>query len=403
MAEHTQSAKAARPSVLLELFYHMRSCGLAVTPTQWLTLLEGAAKGLHGSSLMGFYGLARAILVKDESELDDFDVAFASFFEGRAPQTKEIEQRVLDWLRRPIPPFDVDAELRRVMDEVDVEALREELARRLAEQGEKHDGGNHWVGTGGTSPFGHSGYHPGGIRVGGQGRLGSAVQVAAARSYRGHRQDITLDVRQLTVALRKLRVLVRSGPQEELDMEETIARTARNGGDLEVAMRPPRQNDIAVILAMDVGGSMEPHRRLVDRLFSAAHGARHFRRFEHVYFHNCIYETVYADPSFERPIPVRKLIGNNDGRTRLIIVGDAYMYPGELTERYGAVHWDDRNEEPGIAWLERLGKHFARTAWLNPLPPWSWRAPSIGIVRKIFEMYPLSAKGVERMAEELAG
>lgn len=404
MAEATKETKGAqRTPVLLELFYHMRSCGLRVTPTQWLTVLEGAAKGLHGSSLMGFYGMARAILVKDERELDDFDQAFASYFEGRELRIEEIENRVLDWLARPIPPFEIDPELRRVMDEVDVEALREELNRRLAEQKEKHDGGNHWVGTGGTSPFGHSGYHPGGIRVGGQGRLGSAVQVAAARSYRGHRQDVALDVRQLTVALRKLRVLVRSGPGEELDMEETIARTARSGGDLELAMRSPRKNDIAVILAMDVGGSMEPHRRLVDRLFSAAHQARHFRKFEHVYFHNCVYDAVYEDPLFERAISVRKLIADNDSRTRLIVVGDAYMYPGELIDRYGAIAWDDRNEEPGITWLRRLAEHFPRSAWLNPMPPWSWRAPSVGIVRKVFEMYPLTALGVERLAEDLAG
>ena len=202
--------------IFLDFFYLLRARGLAVSPTEWLALVEALLKGLHGSSLIGFYSLARSLLVKDEALFDDFDRAFAEYFSG-IEDLAELEEEIFRWLENPIPPFPVDPEMRRVLDAVDVERLRQLFEQRLREQTERHDGGNRWIGTGGTSPFGHSGYHPGGIRVGGSGRLGSAVQVAAARRFREHRTDQVLDTRQLSVALRKLRNLKREGPQEELD------------------------------------------------------------------------------------------------------------------------------------------------------------------------------------------
>ncbi|MDD5308852.1 MAG: VWA domain-containing protein [Deltaproteobacteria bacterium] len=387
--------------LFLPFFFRLRGRGLHVTPTQWLTLVRGLALGLHGSSLMGFYSLSRAVLVKDESEMDAFDLAFAEQFRGVETTIPSIEDEVMRWLKTPLPPFPVDPEWRRMMDEVDVEALRAELERRLAEQTGRHDGGGKWVGTGGTSPFGHGGFHPGGIRIGGERRLGSAVQVAAARRFREHRRDLTLDTRQLGVALTKLRALERRGPADELDVDATIDRTAREAGELTLVMRPPRANNLGLLLAMDVGGSMEPYRHLVDLLFSAAHGARHFKRFAHAYFHNCVYEHLYADSCFEERVPIADVLRRYAKDTRLVLVGDAHMSPGELTMRYGAIDYYERNDEPGIAYLARLKEHFAHAAWLNPMPESWWDATSVRIVRKVFPMYPLTVEGVARLAEDL--
>jgi uncharacterized protein len=388
--------------VFLSFFYVLRARGLKVTPTQWLTLIEALSLGLHGASLMGFYALARSILAKDESELDEFDVAFAAHFEGIEAPVRAIEDDVWGWLENPIAPYEIDPAWRKALDEVDVDALRAEFERRLAEQKEKHDGGSRWVGTGGTSPFGHSGYHPGGIRVGGERRLGSAVQVAAERRFREHRRDLVLDTRQFGVALKKLRALRRDGPAEELDVEATIDRTAREGGEIELVFEPPRENNLSLLLAMDVGGSMDPFRHLTSLLFSAAHGARHFKRFEHVYFHNCPYECVFADANFSQPIPLHELFRQFDRETRLVFVGDAHMYPGELLRPFGAVNWYEQNEHPGVHYLERLCDHFRHAAWLNPMDERWWGAPSIHIVGKLFPMYPLTVAGVEELARELA-
>ncbi len=348
---------AGEGGVLLGFFYHLRSCGVAATPTEWLALIEAVSRGLHGSSLIGFYSLARMLLVKDESRFDHFDRAFAEYFQG-VERLPAIEEEVLRWLENPIAPYAIDPEMRRLLDSVDVERLRQQFLDRLREQKERHDGGDRWIGTGGTSPFGHSGYHPGGIRVGGEGRMGSAVQVAAARRFREHRHDLMLDTRQLSVAFRKLRALKRDGPADELDLDGSIRETARDAGELKLIFQPPRQNDIRLLLAIDVGGSMEPYRRLVDLLFSAVHAARHFRRFDHVYFHNCVYEEVFEDAAFERPVSTLKLMESLDRDTRLVLLGDAYMYPGELVDRYGAIDWYHRNEIPGLVWLKRLGERF---------------------------------------------
>lgn len=386
--------------IFLDFFYRLRDRRVPVSITEWMALVEGLALGLHGSSLIGFYSLARSLLVKDEKYFDEFDRTFAEYFQG-IEHIAEIEEDVWRWLEQPIQPYPIDPELRKVLDSVDVERLRELFEQRLQEQNERHDGGNRWIGTGGTSPFGHSGYHPGGIRVGGTGRFGSAVQVAAARRFREHRHDLELDTRQLTVALRKLRTLTREGPEDELDLDGTIHKTAREAGELELVFQAPRKNNISLILAMDVGGSMEPHRHLVDLLFSAANRARHFKRFQHVYFHNCVYGEVYRDAWFTEKIPTPELMKDFDPETRLVLVGDAYMYPGELTDRYGAIQWEDRNDIPGIVWLRRLVEHFRNSAWLNPMSGRIWHAPSISMIRRLFSMYPLTVEGVEDLAREL--
>jgi uncharacterized protein with von Willebrand factor type A (vWA) domain len=313
-----------------------------------------------------------------------------------------IEREVWDWLDHPTTPLAIDPQWRAVYETLDVEALREEFERRLQEQTERHDGGDYWIGTRGRSPFGHSGFHPGGLRVGGEHGAGTAVQVAGERRFKEHRKDQVLDTRQLSVALKKLRALHRTGPADELDVDGTIDRTAREGGELELVFTPPRENRLSLLLAIDLGGSMWPHRHLVDTLFSAAHQARHFKRFDHAYFHNCIYERVYGDARFSDHIPLAELFRRFDRETRLVLVGDAYMDPGELTERYGAIDWTERNERPGVEYLGRVREHFRRCAWLNPMPEGSWTAPSIRIVRRVFPMYPLTVQGVDELARDLA-
>jgi uncharacterized protein with von Willebrand factor type A (vWA) domain len=402
MSPVTTTADEDHAGLLLGFFYRLRGHGLKVTPQQWLTVIEGLARGLHASSLTGFYSLTRSILVRDESELDEFDVAFAEHFRGVPRAAAAIDRQVWEWLESPVAPHAADPELRRLLEAIDVDALRAAFEERLREQTERHDGGSYWIGTGGTSPFGHGGAHPGGIRVGGQGGGGSAVQVAAQRRYREHRRDVVIDTRQLGVALKKLRVLDRTGPEDRLDLEGTIDRTARDGGELHVVFERPRENRLSLLLAMDVGGSMEPHRALVDRLFSAAHGIQHFKHFDHVYFHNCVYERVYADARFQEEIPLHELFRRFDRETRLVLVGDAHMYPGELTAPYGAIDWTERNEHPGVTYLERVRDHFRHVAWLNPMPDRAWSAPSIRIVRRLFPMYPLTVEGVDRLAKDLS-
>lgn len=393
---------AGHPGIFLPFFYRLRSHGLAVTPQQWLTLLEALGRGLHGSSLVGFYSLARSIMVKDESELDDFDLCFAAHFEGLDEAIAMIDKEVWAWLEGDHRSRAVDPRWHDMLELVDIESLRAEFERRLAEQSERHEGGSYWIGTGGTSAFGHSGEHAGGIRVGGEGGGRSAVQVAVERRSREHRKDLVLDTRQIGVALKKLRVLERTGPAEELDLDSTIDATAREGGELDLVFRPPRENRLALLLAMDVGGSMGPFRRLVDTLFSAANQARHFKRFDNVYFHNCIYGRVYGNARFSEKLPLDELFRRFDRDTRLVLVGDAYMYPGELTDRFGAIDWSERNERPGLEYLHRVCDHFSHCAWLNPMPRETWSAPSIRLVRTLFPMYPLTVAGVEELARDLA-
>jgi len=387
--------------LFLGFFFRLRRAGLPVSPTEWLALAEGLARGLHGSSLIGFYSLARCLLVKDESRLDTFDQVFAEHFRG-VEAMRALEKDIWDWLENPIPPFPIDPEMRSVLDRVDVERLRQLFEERLRQQDGRHDGGDRWIGTGGTSPFGHSGLHPGGIRLGGEGRLGSAVQVAGARRYREHRHDLALDVRQFSVALRKLRRLQRLGAASELDLPGTIDRSAREAGDLALVFQPPRRNNLSLLLLLDVGGSMDPYRRLVSLLFSAAHASRHFRRLESYYFHNCVYDHVYRDVAFEDRVPTAELLRRWDRDARLVLVGDAYMYPGELTDRHGAIQWEDRNETPGLIWLRRLRQHFRRAAWVNPMSRRMWEAPSVVMIGNVFDMWPLTVEGVERLAAGLA-
>jgi uncharacterized protein with von Willebrand factor type A (vWA) domain len=274
-----------------------------------------------------------------------------------------------------------------------LEELRELYRKRLEEQRGRHDGGNRWIGTGGTSPFGRGGRHPTGLGMGGGGR--SALAVAAERRFREYRRDVILDVRRIDLALRLLRDLGRDGAPSELDLDETIDRTAKNAGELDVVMHPPRRNRAKVLLLMDVGGSMDPYAHLVSQLFTAASRTGRFARFRAYYFHNCVYESVYEDARFYKPIPVADLLAESDRTEKLVVVGDASMHPAELMEAAGSLYFYTRNPTAGIEWMRRLSEFFRKNVWLNPEPEEYWGQTTIQILARLYRMFPLTIQGID--------
>ncbi|RMD84579.1 MAG: VWA domain-containing protein [Candidatus Dadabacteria bacterium] len=391
--------------MFLDLFYGLREEGVPVGIQEWMALMEALEKGLHGSSLVRFYHLARACLVKSEAFYDAYDRVFARVFHG-VEGSLEITDQVLEWLRDPrnfpgLTPQQL-AQLERLTND----ELMRRFLETLAEQSERHDGGDRWIGTGGRSPFGHSGYHPTGIRVGGQGRRRSAMKVAEERRFEDYRTDVALDVRRIRTALRRLRQLTRSGPATELDLDGTIDETCRNGGEIELVFRPPRRNNLRLLLLMDVGGTMEPYRTPVSRLLTALCQERSLRELRAYYFHNCVYDAVYEQAAMRASdaLPTGDLIRQLDERWKLLVVGDAAMHPAELLEPFGAIDPRRATRTPGIVWLQRLARHFDRVAWLNPDPPESWRhGYTVRLIRRLFPMFPLTVDGIAEAVSALVG
>ncbi|MFB6347558.1 MAG: VWA domain-containing protein [bacterium] len=392
--------------MFIEFFYHLRDRGLPLGVTEFITLLDALSEGLARGSLTHFYGVARSILVKRPEHYDIYDQAFAEYFEDVEfdPETKaEITEELISWLEEnPLPPPELSDEELADLKEKDLEELREEFEERLEKQDERHDGGDHWVGTGGTSEFGHSGANPNGIRVGGSGQNRSAVQVANDRRFRNLRKDMTLDVRDIGQALRRLRELTRDGREEELDVQASIDETARNAGDVRLVFRPPRENNVKLLLLMDVGGSMDPYAELTSRLFSAAHQASHFKHFESYYFHNCIYETLYDDMRRREGKPTEEIFSNLDNTWRCIVVGDAAMAPGELMREGGAINYSHHNETTGYEYLNKLKDAVLKTVWLNPHGKRMWeRIWTTAKIRELFPMYEFTMEGLEEAVDEL--
>ncbi len=386
--------------MFLEFFYELRRLKVPVATQDWFTLLRALEMGLGEASLDGFYHLARSICVKDIAHYDAFDAAFLSVFKGIEADGLRITEEMLAWLDDPKRLGELTDEQRRMLREMGLDELRALYLKRLEEQRGRHDGGHRWIGTGGTSPFGRDGAHPTGLRVG-EGGSRSAMQVAAERRFREYRNDEVLDVRQIDVALRLLRELGREGAPEELDLDDTIDRTARNAGDLEVVMRPPRRNRAKLVLLMDVGGSMDPHARLVSQLFTAASRAGRFTRFRSYYFHNCVYENIYEDARFYHSVPVADLLATSDRDEKLVVVGDAAMHPAELMEAGGSIYFYTRNTTPGLEWMRRLAEHFRRTAWLNPEPEQYWGQATVQVLMRLFPMYPLTLSGLQGAVHHL--
>ena len=360
-----------------------------------MSLAEALTKGLHNSSLEGFYDVARALLIHSERHLDTFDEAFAVTFRGAQDAGVAITEELLNWLRdAQARQKELSEAERALFEQFSREEIEKLFQQRLLEQKERHDGGNKWIGTGGTSPFGHSGAARPGIRVGGPGGSRNAFAVAQARAFREYRDDMTLDVRQLSVALRKLRAFAREGAKEELDLEQTIAETAKNAGELEVCTRPPRRANTRVILMMDVGGSMDPYSLMVSRLFSAASKATHFRELRTYYFHNCIHGQIYRNASLKEGISVETLMHECGKNYKLIVVGDALMAPYELMERTNIQGYYDAQGMESLGWMMKLAEHFSSNVWLNPEPVAGWYAHTISVLRRVFPMFPLTVEGL---------
>lgn len=383
--------------MFIEFFNTLREAGVPASLREYLTLMETFERDVVERDIDGFYYLARAVLVKDEALFDRFDQVFGHVFKDLeevefGPEAQSLPE---DWLRLLAERHFTPEEMREIEALGGFDALMETLRERLAEQQGRHQGGSKWIGTGGTSPFGHGGYNPEGVRIGGPGRHGRAVKVWEQRAYKDLRSDRELDTRSLKVALRRLRRFARTGAPDELDLPHTVRSTADRGW-LDVKMRPERRNTVKLLLLFDVGGSMDWHVKACEELFSAARSE--FRTMEHVYFHNCLYESVWTDNARRQTarIPTSDLLHRHSPDTRVIIVGDASMSPYEVTMPGGSVeHW---NEEAGATWLRRLADTFDRLAWINPVPREHWGyTHSIGIVSDLVRhrMYPLTLDGLD--------
>jgi uncharacterized protein with von Willebrand factor type A (vWA) domain len=379
----------------LPFLYELRRRGVPVGTQEALALAGAMHAGLHDSSLDGFYHVARSLLVHSETHLDAFDQAFLAHFKGVESAGLELTRELMDLLREARERKDLTPDEQELLNSLDGEALQRLFEERLREQRERHDGGNRWIGTAGSSPFGNNGQGQQGNRVGGTGgRQGTAILQAGERRYQGYRDDVVLDTRQLEVALRKLRAFAREGFADELDVDESINATAKNAGELEVVTRPPRRPNTRVVLLMDVGGSMDPYAALVSRLFSAANRATHFKELRTYYFHNCIYGKLYGTPQLTGGTTVPELIGQVGKHHKLVIVGDAYMAPYELGIRADANGHYSPDGLEGIVWMMQLAQHFERSAWLNPEPPRIWPGSTIATVASVFSMFPLTLEGL---------
>lgn len=384
--------------MLINFFFTLREHRVPTTIRELLDLLQALDQGVVYASIDEFYLLSRAVLVKDEKHFDKFDRAFAKYFEGIDSIDPDLLTKAIpeDWLRKEIEKNLSPEELAELQKTGSLEKLMEQLRERLEEQHKRHQGGNRMVGTGGTSPFGGYGANPEGVRLTGPSRNKSAVKVWEKREFRNLDDSVELGIRNIKVALRRLRKFTRTGMAEELDIDDTIRSTAHKAGLLDIKMVPERKNKVKVLLFFDVGGSMDPHIKLCEELFSAAR--TEFKHMEYFYFHNFIYEGVWRD-NFRRwseRTSVWDIIHKFGPDYRVVFVGDASMSPYEIMSVGGSV--EHFNEEPGAVWMQRLTQHFQKLIWLNPEPQRAWSGTqSILQARQLVgdRMYPLTIKGIE--------
>ena len=402
------SGKGTR--MFVDFLYLLRKNGLNVSLTEWMTLMEGLKKGLHGSSFSGFYELCRCLLVKSEADFDNFDRTFLEYFKD-VPFQQEVSQELLDWLDRPdvltdYAAWDEEQALKNLgFSEEDIEKM---LQERMKEQTEEHNGGSYWVGTHGMSTFGNSGNSPNGIRVGGQSMHHRAFRVAGERKYRDFRRDNTLDTRQFQVALRRLRQY--SGlvdlPPTEFDVDNTIKDTADNGGLLKVRYKRPRENTVKVLLLMDSGGSMDYYAQMCSALFQAVSKSGHFKDLQVFYFHNCVYGRLYRDPYLmsANSVPTQWALDNLSAEYKVIFVGDAQMAPYELRGGYYYGCGETDGPKCGMDWLLRFKGKYKNTVWLNPSqrPNWGeWWCQTYDDIARVFPMFPLTVEGLEESMKKL--
>ncbi len=386
--------------MLIEFFFTVKKYRVKASLRELLDLIHALKQQVVFADINGFYHLAKLCLVKDETQFDKFDRAFAEYFEGveQIDIFSELQKNQLpaDWLRKEFEKQLSEEEKSQLKSMGGLDKLMNALAERLKEQQKRHAGGNKWVGTGGTSPFGAYGYNPEGVRIGQDGnRHRRAVKVWDKRQYKNFDQDADISSRTMKLALKKLRKFARSGESDELDLNNTIAATAKQGGMLDVKMQPQRHNAVKVLMFFDIGGSMDDYIHICEELFSAAH--TEFKHLEFFYFHNCLYEHVWQDNKrrHQNVLDTHSIINRFGSDYKVIFVGDATMGPYEIDYPGGSVeHW---NEEPGRAWLQRITQHFDNVAWLNPQPVQHWRYyQSIDTIYQLMEkrMYPMTLEGI---------
>ncbi len=394
--------------MFLKFFYLLRERGINVSLNEWMMLIEALDKGLCKTSLTAFYYLCRSIIVKSEADFDKFDLTFAEFFKDiKTPD--DIPADLWKWLNEDIHVRDMDDKNLEDYMLYSLEELQKMLKERIEEQKEKHDGGSYWVGSGGTSTMGHSGYHERGIRVGGESRHNTAVQVAMERKFKDFREDNVLNSRQFQVAFRKLRQFsTRTDEQKtELDVGGTIDKTCENAGNLSLVWDRPRKNTVKLLILFDSDGSMTLYSKLCAQLFKAVSGANHFKDLKVYYFHNCIYEHLYTTPYCRRGewVDTEWVLGNLGSDYKVIFVGDAAMAPSELLAKGGNSYIGLYNEIPGIEWLKRFKNRYKKVAWLNPILEEDWDvvygSQSIKLVREVFKMYELTLDGLEKAIKSL--
>lgn len=390
--------------MLTEFFYRLRKVQIPVSVTEFLTLMAALEARVAGFCIDDFYYLARATLVKDERFFDRFDQVFGDYIRGQQTIFEQILGEVpLEWLRAQ-KQLNLSEEEKKLIESLGGwDKLMETLKQRLEEQKKAHHGGNKWIGTGGTSPFGADGYNPEGVRIGqAKGRQGRAVKVWDKREYQNLDDSVELGTRNIKVALRKLRRFAREGAEEELDLDDTIRSTARRAGLLDIKLVPERRNATKLLLLLDVGGSMDGHVKVCEELFSAAR--MEFKHLEHFYFHNFVYETVWRDNQMRNNVrlPTQQLINTYSADHKVVFVGDATMSPYEIMAVGGSIeHW---NEDSGATWIARLLALYPHAVWLNPQPEdyWSY-IPSIGMVKQLLSdrMFPLTIDGLDRAMKAL--
>lgn len=389
--------------MLIHFLQHLKHSGIKVSITEWLDLIRAMSTRVYAPMMDDFYLLCRICLIKDESQYDRFDKAFSDFFEGlRALPDPFPESLPNDWLNNPLFKDLSDEEKAKIQSMGGLDALMKAFKERLEEQKKRHQGGRKWIGTGGTSAFGHGGYNPEGIRMGGEGRHNKAVKVWDKRQYKNLDGSSELGTRNIKIALRALRRFARTGAAQELDLDDTILSTARNAGFLDIKMRAERHNAVKVLLLFDVGGSMDAHVRTSEELFSACKSE--FKHLEYYYFHNFIYDSIWRDNSLNREntVSLFDIMNTYDASYKLIFVGDASMSPYEISHPYGSI--DFINEQPGSYWFQKMSAHFNKIVWLNPVTQSYWPyVQSVGIVQELLgdRMFPLTVEGIHKAIKVL--
>ncbi len=388
-------------------FYRLKSKKIPVSTTELLDLIKAVSFHSENQSpltLKKFYSIARSCLIKDIKYYDEYDLVFAETFGDNKIGDTDFNEKLTEWLSKAIENNLTDDRKMNAMN-LPIDEILNELLKRLEEQKERHDKGNYWVGTGGTSAFGNKGYNQNGLRVGGDGGEGIAKQIVGDRNYKEYRTDESLNIRQLKVALKKLKDLRKEG-RKEFQLEDTIKKTCENAGDIELIFHSSRKNKLKLMLLMDVGGSMTPHSQSVSKLFSASHQLNHFKEFHYYYFHNIIYDRVFTDSIFDKSVSLEKLFKKISPDTKVIFVGDASMNPYELFGSHGSMYSYNSISEAklkitGHSTLKNLVNFYKSSIWLNPDPPQYWSSTTCEAIWDEIPMYFLSVDGIVKAISKL--